>query len=129
MQGEWGNGFDGGWAFARFIGGLLADGDIAAGLGLCAGVALLLWVCVRCVRMGLPLPLLVYGGVMVLLALCAAGYFGSKPRLLLPAFPLLLPAAVALARARGRVVAGVLVTAVAGAAVYGAVWLTGSGPP
>ncbi|ONK15349.1 putative integral membrane protein [Streptomyces sp. MP131-18] len=129
VQGDWGNGFDGGWAFARFIGDRLAGGNPVAGLGLCAGVALLLWVCVRCVRMGLPLPLLVYGGAMVVLALCAAGYFGSKPRLLLPAFPLLLPAAVALAGARARVVAVVLVTAATGAALYGAVWLTGSGPP
>jgi hypothetical protein len=98
-------------------------------VGLCAGVALLVWVCVLCVRLRLPWPLLVYCGVMVVLAVCAAGYFGSKPRLLLPAFPLLLPAAVALARARGTAAAAVVGVAAAGAALYGAVWLTGSGPP
>ncbi|WP_404819340.1 glycosyltransferase family 39 protein [Streptomyces marincola] len=129
VQEGWGNGFDGGWGFAVFIGERLTGGSPVAGLALCAGVAALLWVCVLCVRMRLPLPLLVYGGLMVVLALCAAGYFGSKPRLLLPAFPLLLPAAVALARARAGVAAGVAGVAVAGAAVYGAVWLTGSGPP
>jgi hypothetical protein len=65
----------------------------------------------------------------VALALCASGYFGSKPRLLLPAFPLLLPAAVALARARtGRAVAVLGAVALA-SAVYGAFWLNGSGPP
>jgi hypothetical protein len=65
----------------------------------------------------------------VLLALCAKGYFGSKPRLLMPAFPLLLPAAAVLARWRTAVSAAVLAVAALGSAVYGAVWLHGSGPP
>nr|WP_234320381.1 hypothetical protein [Streptomyces sp. SBT349] len=131
VQEGWGNGFDGGWAFARFIGEKLTGSAPPTGVGLLAGVALLAWVCVLCVRLrpSLPLPLLVYGGVLVLLAVCAAGYFGSKPRLLLPAFPLLIPAAVALARARWPAAALTVGAAAIGAAVYGAVWLTGSGPP
>ncbi|MEU6868920.1 hypothetical protein ABZ924_37820 [Streptomyces sp. NPDC046876] len=129
VQGGWGNGFDGGWAFARFIGAKLASGSVAAGLGLIAGVALVLWLYALCVRQRQPAPLLVYCGIVVALALCASGYFGSKPRLLLPAFPLLLPAAVALARARtGRAVA-VLGAGALASAVYGAFWLNGSGPP
>ncbi|MDT0345518.1 glycosyltransferase family 39 protein [Streptomyces sp. DSM 44938] len=129
IQEQWGNGFDGGRAFASFVLDRLTGSAPLAGVGLIAGVALLIWVCVLCVRLRLPVPLLVYGAAMVVLALCAAGYFGSKPRLLLPAFPLLLPAAVALARARRGTVALVVGGAVAGAAVYGAIWLTGSGPP
>ncbi|MGW7687391.1 mannosyltransferase family protein [Streptomyces asiaticus] len=58
-----------------------------------------------------PLPLAVYTLALVFIALASANYFASKPRFLLPAFPLLLPAALAMARARPRtavLVGGVL---------------------
>lgn len=58
-----------------------------------------------------PLPLLAYTGILLLIAFGGAGYFESKPRFLLPAFPLLLPMAAVMARARPRtaiVVTGVL---------------------
>ncbi|MGW0402061.1 hypothetical protein ACWD0E_30195 [Streptomyces sp. NPDC003002] len=129
VQGGWGNGFDGGWAFARFIGAKLASSAFAAGVGLLAGVALVLWLYGRCVRQRQPAPLLVYCGIVVALALCASGYFGSKPRLLLPAFPLLLPVAVAMARWSTRRAALVLGAVSVASAVYGAFWLNGSGPP
>ncbi|MCI3929670.1 glycosyltransferase family 39 protein [Streptomyces sp. AN091965] len=130
VQEGWGNGFDGGYAFARFIGDKFTSVPGAlAGLGLIVGVALLIRLYVAGVRQRQPLPLLVYTGVVLVLALCAAGYFGSKPRLLMPAFPLLLPLAVALARLRtSRSVLVISGVAVAGA-VYGAFWLNGSGPP
>ncbi|MEV6107625.1 hypothetical protein AB0M28_23410 [Streptomyces sp. NPDC051940] len=131
IQAEWGNGFDGGLAFARFVGARLTDPGpaVLAGLALGAGVALLVWVFVLCVRRGQPLPLLTYAAAVVVLALGASGFIGSKPRLLLPAFPLLLPAAQAMARARPRTawcVAGALTVV---SAVYGAFWLNGTGPP
>ncbi|MEU4726940.1 hypothetical protein [Streptomyces sp. NPDC023588] len=129
VQAGWGNGFDGGWAFARFIGAKLASSAFLAGAGLLAGVVLVLWLYRACVRQPQPAPLLVYGGIVVALALCASGYFGSKPRLLLPAFPLLLPSAVALARWRTGRAALVLGAAALASAVYGAFWLNGSGPP
>ncbi|WP_234332541.1 hypothetical protein [Streptomyces sp. NRRL S-87] len=129
VQGGWGNGFDGGWAFARFIGGRLTSGAWPAGVGLIVGVALVLWLYLLGVRARQPAPLLVYTGIVVALALCASGYFGSKPRLLLPAFPLLLPVAVALGRWRPRRAGLVLAAVAAGSAAYGAFWLNGSGPP
>ncbi|WP_394432120.1 hypothetical protein [Streptomyces sp. SGAir0957] len=50
-----------------------------------------------------PLALAVYSGVLLLVTLGGSGFFASKPRFLLPAFPLLLPLACALARtARAR---------------------------
>ncbi|MEU6389764.1 hypothetical protein [Streptomyces sp. NPDC046939] len=50
-----------------------------------------------------PLPLAVHSGVLLLVTLGGSGFFASKPRFLLPAFPLLLPVACALARtARAR---------------------------
>ncbi|MFJ3912491.1 hypothetical protein [Streptomyces vinaceus] len=131
VQGGWGNGFDGGWAFARFVGAKLASSPAgaAAGTGLIAGVALVLWLYGLCVRQRQPAALLVYCGIVVALALCASGYFGSKPRLLLPAFPLLLPPAVALAGWRTGRAAAVLGALALASAVYGAFWLNGSGPP
>ncbi|MFI7321459.1 mannosyltransferase family protein [Streptomyces venezuelae] len=130
VQAGWGNGFDFGYAFARFIGEKFTSVPGAlAGLGLIVGVALVGWLYVLCVRRGQPLPLLVYCGIVVVLALCAAGYFGSKPRLLMPAFPLLLPVAVALARLRTSRSALILGGVAVASAIYGAFWLHGSGPP
>jgi hypothetical protein len=130
VQAGWRNGFDGGYAFARFVADKFTSFPSAlAGVGLIVGVGLLVWLYVVCVRQGQPLPLLVYAGVVTALALCASSYFGSKPRLLLPAFPLLLPLARALARTRTRRSALVLGTVAVASAVYGAFWLNGSGPP
>ncbi|MFF4016679.1 hypothetical protein [Streptomyces sp. NPDC001843] len=130
VQAGWRNGFDGGYAFARFVADKFTSFPSAlAGVGLIVGVALVIWLYVIGVRQRQPLPLLVYTGVVVTLALCASSYFGSKPRLLLPAFPLLLPLALALARLRASrfaLVTGLLTVV---AAVYGAFWLNGSGPP
>ncbi|MEU8949755.1 glycosyltransferase family 39 protein [Streptomyces sp. NPDC048489] len=130
VQAQWGNGFDGGYAFARFVGDKFTSFPSAlAGAGLTVGVVLVIWLYVSCVRQGQPLPLLVYSGIVTALALCASGYFGSKPRLLLPAFPLLLPLALALARLRTRRSAAILGAVAVGSAIYGAFWLNGSGPP
>ncbi|MEU9425135.1 mannosyltransferase family protein [Streptomyces sp. NPDC048342] len=130
VQAGWRNGFDGGYAFARFVADKFTSfPSAAAGAGLILGVGLLLWLYVTGIRQRQPLPLLVYTGVVLALALCASSYFGSKPRLLMPAFPVLLPLARALARLRtsrsALVTAGVAVSS----AVYGAFWLNGSGPP
>ncbi|MFE7650213.1 glycosyltransferase family 39 protein [Streptomyces phaeoluteigriseus] len=130
VQAGWRNGFDGGYAFARFIMDKFTSIPSAlAGLALIIGVALLIRLYVAGVRGRQPLPLLVYTGTVLALALCASSYFGSKPRLLLPAFPVLFPLALALARLRpwrsALVVGGVAVVS----ALYGAWWLNGSGPP
>ncbi|MFF4358232.1 mannosyltransferase family protein [Streptomyces sp. NPDC001604] len=130
VQAGWRNGFDGGLAFARFVAGKFTSFPSAlAAAAIVLGVGLVVWLYVVCVRQRQPLPLLVHAGVVTALALCASSYFGSKPRLLLPAFPLLLPLALALSRLRtsrsALVVGGVAVAS----AVYGAFWLNGSGPP
>ncbi|MFF2526382.1 hypothetical protein [Streptomyces liangshanensis] len=131
VQAGWGNGFDGGLAFARFLADGLT-GTPSAALAAVILVALLLlaawphWIGARQLQ---PPALLVYSAVVTLLAVGASGYFGSKPRLLLPAFPLLLPLAVVLARSRPRVVYLTLTLMTVVAAAYGAFWLNGSGPP
>lgn len=130
VQAGWRNGFDGGYAFARFVGEKFTSFPSAlAGVGLIVGVGLVVWLYVVGVRQRQPLPLLVYAGVVTALALCASSYFGSKPRLLLPAFPLLFPLALALSRLRTSRSALVVGGIALASAVYGAFWLNGSGPP
>jgi hypothetical protein len=130
VQAGWRNGFDGGYAFARFVAEkFMSFPSALAGAGLIVGVASVVWLYVTGVRQRQPLPLLVYTGVVTALALCASSYFGSKPRLLLPAFPLLLPLAPALAKVRMRRSAAVIGSVAMASAVYGAFWLNGSGPP
>ncbi|GGS11920.1 hypothetical protein F2B00_34090 [Streptomyces parvus] len=126
VQAQWGNNIDGGRALAGFIAGL----PWPAALGLCAALGLLGWLVVLCVRQRQPLPVLVYAITIVVISLIGAGYFGSRPRLMMPAFPLLLPPAVALLRLRttGRTAAVLAVLACASAA-YGAWTLLGAGPP
>lgn len=130
VQAGWRNGFDGGYAFARFVADKFTSFPSAlAGVGLIVGVGLVVWLYVVCARQGQPLPLLVYAGVVTALALCASSYFGSKPRLLMPAFPLLLPLALALARTRTRRSAVIVALLATASALYGGFWLNGSGPP
>ncbi|MEO3972498.1 hypothetical protein [Streptomyces sp. CAU 1734] len=71
-----------------------------------------------------PLALLVYTGVLVLITVGGSGFFESKPRFLLPAFPLLVPAALAMAKARPGA-AAVVAAALAGLSfAYGTYLLT-----
>jgi hypothetical protein len=74
-------------------------------------VAIALWVLAAGDRV--PWPLLVYSLVLLLMVLAGTEYYHAKARMLLPAVPLLLPVAYALAaaRARTRVVVFVLLTA------------------
>ncbi|MFJ8657818.1 glycosyltransferase family 39 protein [Streptomyces sp. NPDC093795] len=125
VQAAWGNSIDGGVALARFIVGL----PWPAALGLCAALALLAWLVALCIRQRQPLPLLVHTIGVVFVSLVGAAYFGSRPRLMMPAFGLLLPPAVALARARNRTAVPVLAGLALTSGAYGAFTLLGSGPP
>jgi hypothetical protein len=53
-------------------------------------------------------PLAVYGVIVLVLVIGQAGYYHSKPRLLVPALLILVPPAIALGRARPRTAALVL---------------------
>ncbi len=125
VQAGWGNSVDGGVALARFVASL----PWPAALGLCAALALPAWLVVLGVRQRQPLPLLVYTAGVVVLSLVGAAYFGSRPRLMMPAFGLLLPPAAALARLRTGPAAGVLAALALASAGYGAFTLLGPGPP
>ncbi|MEU4273267.1 hypothetical protein [Streptomyces sp. NPDC026092] len=75
---------------------------------------------VLCVADRQPLPLLVFAGVLLFVVLGSGGVYFPRARFLLPDFPLLLPLALAVARARRRVAALVL-----GGAALSSAWLGG----
>ncbi len=94
----WGTGFDGGAATVRFSLEALADARsvlevTTVGLVVVA-VALLVIGWVRRVEW----PLMVYATAVLAMDLCANGLMNSKARLMLPAFTLLIPVALALAK-------------------------------
>ncbi|WP_420718630.1 hypothetical protein [Streptomyces sp. H51] len=103
VQRLWGSRFDLGHGSLRFVLHLLLHGDrfVFPVALLTVAAAAVLYALLLADRA--PLPLLVYAGVLLLITFGGSGFFESKPRLLLPAFPLLLPLARALARtARAR---------------------------
>ncbi|WP_405646402.1 mannosyltransferase family protein [Streptomyces sp. NBC_00019] len=103
VQRRWGSRFDFGRGSLRFVRRLLLQGDrLAFPMALLiVAAAVVLYALLLADRA--PLPLLVYSGVLLLITLGGSGFFASKPRFLLPAFPLLLPLARALVRtARAR---------------------------
>ncbi|MEV0091932.1 glycosyltransferase family 39 protein [Streptomyces sp. NPDC050738] len=95
----------------------------------CLALSAVLWL-VCCVRDRQPLPLLVFTGMLLLVVLGSGGVYFPRARFLLPAFPLLLPFAVAIARARPRT----LVLVLGGVALFSAylgayMTLVWTGPP
>jgi hypothetical protein len=103
VQRRWGSRFDLGHGTLRFVRRLLLHGgQVAYPMALVIDAAgVLLYALLLADRA--PLPLLVYCGVLLLVALGGSGFLATKPRFLLPAFPLLLPLARALVRtARAR---------------------------
>ena len=112
----WGSHLDGGASLAGFVGRTVRGGhelyDVAVLVALVASVVLL----VVAIRMRLPWPLLVYTAAVLLTVWASDGQIHSRVRLLLPAFPLLIPLAVGLAgRRTGTVVAAVVAAALASA--------------
>jgi hypothetical protein len=98
----WGTRFDGGAAALRFLLGTLAHGTewvaVSVALMLVAAVVAV----VLAVRDRVWPPLLVYGSLALVLVLGQAGYYHSKPRLLVPVLLVFVPAAVAAGRAGRR---------------------------
>ncbi|WP_084556410.1 hypothetical protein [Couchioplanes caeruleus] len=111
----WGTSFDFGASTLTFLVDTLTTGDRWVPMS----VALILLVAAAAAAVALAgrpwLPLTVYGVVAMVLVYGQAGYYHSKPRLLLPVLLTLLPAVVAAGRARPRVA----VLAIAAWAAFG----------
>jgi hypothetical protein len=72
-----------------------------------------------CIAERQPIALLVFTGMLLLVVLGSGGVYFPRARFLLPGFPLLMPVARALARARRTAVVGVVL----GAATVWSAWL------
>jgi hypothetical protein len=125
---DWGNGFDGGQAFVAWITDFFKDGQPIVGLVILLAISTLIVLLWSLWRKSLPTPLFLYTLILVSLSLTTSGYFGSKPRYLLPAFPLLIPIAIHLNKGRRGNQKFVLAGIVLISFIYGAIWLTGNGP-
>jgi hypothetical protein len=132
VQRAWDSRFDFGAGSLEFLKALLLHGGrVVYPVALVIVAAAVLLFCLLCIDR-LPLALVVYTGILVLITVGGSGPYASKPRFLLPAFPLLIPLALAFARSwRVRPKhAFVLGTALAALSVaYGTYILTASRTP
>ncbi|WP_433084262.1 mannosyltransferase family protein [Dactylosporangium sp. CA-052675] len=120
----WGTTFDYGDSTLTFLRDAFKAGDgwIQVSIAwMLVGVVIL--AVVALVRRVWP-PLAVYGLIVLVLVLGQAGYYHSKPRLLVPALLILVPPAVALGRARPRTAALVLAACGAFGLWYGSYLIT-----
>ncbi|GAA3119583.1 hypothetical protein ACFQ0X_17625 [Streptomyces rectiviolaceus] len=131
VQKLWRNEWDGGVATVRTMTDLLSVQRpqlflIMVTATLLGSVALfVLSVCDR-----QPLPLLIFTGLLLLIVLGSKGVYFPRARFLLPGFPLLLPLAAALARARTHAAVTVMVAAAVTSAAFGGhMLLAWMGPP
>ncbi|MGW3499010.1 hypothetical protein [Streptomyces sp. NPDC001020] len=98
VQRGWDSRFDFGAGSLHFLKGLLLHGGrVVYPLALVIVVAAVLLFCLLCFDRA-PLALIVYAGVLLLITVAGSGPYASKPRFLLPAFPLLFPLARSLVR-------------------------------
>lgn len=112
QQRGWDTEFDGGASTWRYTGEALRVSPTILDAGtvlVLAGALVALVVCVaRWARTG-AWPLLVYTGIVVVMDVGADGLMNSKARLMLPAFVLLVPVAIGLARRRPSTIAATLI--------------------
>jgi hypothetical protein len=120
----WASYLDGGASTAAFTRDALVEGsevyDLAIVLALAASLVLL----VVAIRTRLPWPLVVYGALVLVLVWGSNGPAHSKLRLLLPAFSLLVPVAIGLAKRRTGTAVSVVVAAALASAWFGGYALT-----
>jgi hypothetical protein len=94
----WGTGFDGGAATVRFSLEALADARSVLEVTTVGLIVVALVLLVIAVVRKVEWPLVVYAAAVLAMDLCANGLMNSKARLMLPAFTLLIPVALALAK-------------------------------
>lgn len=116
----WGSAFDGGTSTLRFALGVLARGGSLLDVVTVAALAGALVLLALSALGRQPWPLLLYSALVLAMDLGSDGLMNSKARLLLPAFPLLVPVAIGLAHRRGGTVVAVLAGVALASAGFGA---------
>ncbi|MGW1560572.1 hypothetical protein ACWCQ1_29170 [Streptomyces sp. NPDC002144] len=122
VQSLWGSRFDFGHYTAHMIKHLIIGHDTLVAYVTAAIVLGSLLLFVFCVVNRMPAPLLAYCAALVVITVGGTHFFTSKPRFLLPAFPLLLPLALHLARSRLRTLV-ILLAAMAGVSLFYGIYL------
>jgi hypothetical protein len=123
----WSTGFDGGAMTWNWVLDKLADPDYAYDLVTVAFIIVALVLLVLAIVRKLEWPLLTYAIGVLALALASSGLMNSKVRLMVPAFTLLIPVAVALAKRRTSTMIVVLCATAVGSAWVGAYSITSWG--
>ncbi|QFR97862.1 hypothetical protein GBW32_19245 [Streptomyces tsukubensis] len=130
VQHDWGSSFDFGLRMSNYVDHISLDSTpparLVAVLVVMAGLALFTLLLTPRWQ-SLPGALLVYVGVLLLIAVGGSSYVSCKPRFLLPAFPLLLPPAVRLvrtAKTRPKAATAFVVTLAGSSVLYGAYLVT-----
>ncbi|GAA1458295.1 glycosyltransferase family 39 protein [Williamsia maris] len=120
----WGTEIDWGktsWQFINYS--LINSSEVAVVATAWIMIATIALVAV-CIWERLPWPVVLYGTLVVISIAGSSGLMMSRPRLLLPAFVMLIPAAIALARSRPFTQLWVLAAVVALSSWFGAHMLT-----
>lgn len=120
----WGWHLDGGAATLGYAADVLTSGQRLFEVATVGALVASLVLFVVAVRMRLPWPLLVYAGAVLVTVWGTDGLMNTKIRLLLPAFVLLVPVAVGLARRRPGTAAAVVTVTVLASASFGGYALT-----
>ncbi len=94
LQKDWKNGFDFGRAFLEWIWHYFSAGNPLIGTGILIASAIPFFLLRASIRTKQPVEFLVFSGFLIFISFTTQGYFGSKPRYLMPAYPLLIPLSV-----------------------------------
>lgn len=125
QQQGWNSKFDGGVATVKFGMQVLSTGRSVLEVATVAVLVVAVVLVVVGIRQRVAWPLVLYGTLVLVMDVGANGLMNSKARLLLPAFTLLLPVAVGLARRRPGTAITVLVGVAVASAWFGAYALVG----
>ncbi|WP_229680387.1 hypothetical protein [Saccharopolyspora thermophila] len=124
QQRGWSSAFDGGVATAKFVVESLTEEKSVLETFTVWIVLAALVLMVLCLRQRMPWPLVLFAAAVLTLDLGSDGLMYSKVRLMLPAFPLLIPVAIGLARRRATTAAATAVLLVFFGSWFGAYSLT-----
>ena len=125
---DWGNTIDGGQTFIKWIWSFFASGSSIKGFLILVALLILVLQVYQLWKLKLQFEIFLFTLLIVILALITSGFFGSKPRYLLPVFPLLLPTAVGISNWKHKYIFYFLSAFTLLSAILSAFWLTGSGP-
>lgn len=125
QQQGWDSKFDGGIATVRFGIAVLTTGRSVLEVATVALLVVAVVLVVLCCRQRIGWPLIVYGALTLAMDIGSNGLMNSKARLLVPAFTLLIPIAIGLAKRRRGTVITVLIGVTVASAWFGAYALTG----